>query len=200
MQASTAASLAVVDLDVGKRDIQQCMDSIMRLRGEYWWSRGKPWKTSFRYSHGRYFSFRKWSQGLRPKVVKRRLTFVPKGRAGSSRSNYNRFLRYMFAMTGTINQTREPKISFSSLQAGDFFLQPARSATVYGHAVVLLDLARNAKGQLVAMIGEGYMPAQDFHVLRHRGTSPWYPLSAGKAVKTPQWPAFTWAQLHRFRY
>ncbi|MCK5796683.1 MAG: hypothetical protein KAI47_05850, partial [Deltaproteobacteria bacterium] len=39
--------LAVVDLDVGKRDRQQCVDTIMRLRGEYLYGRGRANRVAF---------------------------------------------------------------------------------------------------------------------------------------------------------
>jgi hypothetical protein len=66
--------------------------------------------------------------------------------------------------------------------------------------VVILDVARNARGEVRALIGEGYTPAQDLHVLRAPGGGAWYRLSQGDSVKTPQWPAFGWGDLRRFRY
>lgn len=33
-----------------------------------------------------------------------------------------------------------------------------------GHAVILLDVARDEAGTTWVLVGEGYMPAQDFHV------------------------------------
>ena len=59
------------------------------------------------------------------------------------------------------------------------------------------DLA-NAEGHRVALVGQGFMPAQDFHVLSPGGAeAPWFPLE-GDAVATPFWKPFPWSSLRRF--
>lgn len=45
------------------------------------------------------------------------------------------------------------------------------------------------------------MPAQDLHVLRAPGGSPWFELDfAAEGVTTPLWRPFAWKDLRRFRY
>ncbi|RYY91199.1 MAG: hypothetical protein EOO11_23065, partial [Chitinophagaceae bacterium] len=56
---------AVVDLDVGKRDLQQCADAVMRLRAEWLWSAGRKDEISFRLSDGFRADFRRWRRGER---------------------------------------------------------------------------------------------------------------------------------------
>ena len=199
--ASSAHSSAVVDLDVGKRDLQQCVDTLLRLRGEYLWWRGKKNKIAFRYAGGKYFGWRHWKAGLRPKRKRRKTFFKPGGRRGSSRKRFRAYLTFMFAMTGTMHHVREPRVKFKDMQAGDFFINPPPRSGALGHAVVILDLAKDAKGRTKALIGEGYTPAQDFHILKTPSGKRWYDLDPGVAVQTPQWPvAFKWKDLARFRY
>lgn len=60
-------------------------------------------------------------------------------------------------------------------------------------------LTRKQARQRVALIGQGFMPAQDFHVLaapRTELTSPWFPLD-GPAVETPFWNPFPWSTARR---
>jgi hypothetical protein len=201
LMGATAAALAVMDLDVGKRDLQQCMDTLLRLRGEYWWWKKKAGRTRFRYAGGRYYGWAQYARGIRPKRQGRRIVYKTGYRAGYGRKHFRRYLTFMFMMTGTVHNTREPRVNFADLAAGSFFVQPPPSPGSLGHAVTILDVAKSAAGQVRALIGEGYTPAQDFHVLKAPGGSAWYKLSASSPVQTPQWPVpFQWTQLRRFKY
>jgi hypothetical protein len=65
-----------------------------------------------------------------------------------------------------------------------------------GHAVLILDIAESKDGRRVALLGQGFMPAQDFHVLRAPDGSPWFSLD-GDNVETPFWKPFGWKSLRR---
>lgn len=43
---------AVIDIDVEKRDLQQCADAVMRLRAEWLWSIGTKDRIAFNYTGG----------------------------------------------------------------------------------------------------------------------------------------------------
>jgi hypothetical protein len=67
-----------------------------------------------------------------------------------------------------------------------------------GHAVLVLDLARAADGRRVALLGQGFMPAQSFHVLRPSREGTWFAIDPGTSgIKTPFWPTFPWSSLRR---
>lgn len=201
LSGATAAARGVIDLDVGRRDLQQCMDTIMRLRGEYLWWKNKAGRTKFRYAGGRYFGWSQYARGIRPKRKGRRIVYKPGYRAGYGRKHFRRYLTFMFMMTGTMHNVREPNVKFADLAAGHFFIQPPPQPGYLGHAVVILDVAKNAAGQVRALIGEGYTPAQDLHVTKTPGGGAWYRLSASNPVQTPQWSVpFKWTQFRRFRY
>jgi hypothetical protein len=58
-----------------------------------------------------------------------------------------------------------------------------------GHAVLVLDVAKTANGETCFLIGQSYMPAQQFHVLQNpedRRVSPWYRLNPAMPSKTPE--------------
>jgi hypothetical protein len=122
------------------------------------------------------------------------MVFKQTAAAGSSRKNFRRYMNHLFIYTGTMHFTREPRVAPGKIRAGDFFVQPARGRA-YGHAVLVTDLARNDKGTTLALLGQGFMPAQDFHILR-TGRSTWFKLdSAAAGVKTPFWDLFKWNSL-----
>lgn len=57
--------VAVIDIDTGKRNLQQCADAIMRLRAEYLLSVGKAGTIAFNYTSGKRVRYR--GQGNRMK-------------------------------------------------------------------------------------------------------------------------------------
>lgn len=197
---STAAAWAVIDLDIGNRDLQQCMDTIIRLRAEYLWQRNLKGSISFPYHGSTYFKWTQWAAGLRPSINRGKVTLIPKSKELHSRSNFRKYLTFMFAMTGTVSNTREPGVKYSKAKPGDFFLHPAPSARVLGHAVIILDIAENTAGEKQFLLGQGFTPAQDMHVLKYNSKTAWYPLKSSDDIKTPLWKPFSWADLKRFRY
>ena len=199
---------AVVDLDLSKRDRQQCADTIMRLRGEYLHARGKGDQARFRWSGGERFSYKQWRKGIRPvKEGDRWRGFANKARPCRGRPCMRRYLEFLFAWTGTMHLQQEPRVKDPArVRAGDFLIQGGSP----GHTVVLLDLARDAHGEVRALIGQGFMPAQDLHVMRAAtatasadaaGGSPWFKLDfKADGVKTPFWRKFAWSDLRRFSF
>jgi hypothetical protein len=194
------AIAAVVDLDVGRRDVQHCMDTVMRLRAEYLWWRGQGERVRFRYVHGGYLGWSDWSRGLRPRPVGSRIHLEQSAPVDRSRAGFDRYLFFMFMMTGSIHNIREPFVQWKDLQAGDFFVQAPPRPGSLGHAVVVLDIARNDRGEVIALLAEGFVPAQDMHVLAPLGGGTWFRMDPSTPVKTPIWHyPFQWSELRRFR-
>lgn len=190
------ALAAVVDLDLSRRDRQQCADTIIRLRGEYLWASGRAEQARFLWAGGKRFAFSEWQRGLRPVKLGRGWSFEPRARPSSGYPAFRAYLEHLFTWTGTMNLAGEPRPPpSSSPQPGDFFIQGGSP----GHAVIILDLARARNGRQRALLGQGFMPAQDLHVLRAEDGSPWFELVPDRPVRTPFWRPFHWTELRRFR-
>ncbi len=196
-----AGLAGVVDLDTGKRDLQQCMDVLIRLRAEYLRAAGQEKRIAFRYPGGRYLTWSSWIKGLRPDRSTKDLTLVPRAAWSDSRGTFMGYLQTLYYDTGTVHHQSEPKVAPGDLAIGDFFVYPPNPATVNGHAVMVLDLAVSATGERRIVVGQGDTPATDFHVLRLPRGSAWFPVPAADFTGTFLWPTpFSWDMLRRFRY
>jgi len=192
---------AIVMLDVGTRDLQQCADSALRLHAEYLWHRGLGTKAKYHFTSGQLSSFSGWLAGDRFKIAGHRL----EKRRGKPRSRahktYRQWLTHLFIYAGTqsLRFDSEP-VGTRKIEGGDFFVQPGGP----GHAVVVLDVAENKSGERIALIGQGFMPAEDFHVLQSSGTvdQVWFhlPRATDEAMSTPSWPTpFRRSHARRFK-
>ena len=186
-KANQAAHVAVVDLSVVDRDLQQCADAVMRLRAEWLFSAGRWDEIAFNFTDGTRVDFLRWSQGWRPKVEDRRVVWVRGGRAGHTHDDLLAYLTRVFVHAGSASLARElESIDAADLRPGDLFLRGGFP----GHAVLVVDLARDGAGRTVFLLAQSYMPAQEIHVLVNptdRMLDPWYDLAFGDELRTPEW-------------
>jgi hypothetical protein len=170
--------VAVVDIDVGKRDLQQCADAIMRLRAEWLYSQSRDKEIAFNDTDG-----------------KRRRFAATKGRDHAS---FRKYMDLVFAYAGTYSLERELKsVNPRDVAIGDVFIKGGFP----GHAVLVADMAENkTTGEKRFLLLQSYMPAQDMHVLKNPSStdgSPWYAIPAGDQLVTPEW-TFKSTQLRRW--
>ena len=82
-----------------------------------------------------------------------------------------------------------------------FVLKFIQKGNPYGHAVTVMDVAQKPEtGEIIFMLSQSYMPAQDIHILKNsanKDISPWYQLKASGKLITPQW-TFDFSDLMRF--
>lgn len=187
---------AVVAMDIGEHDLQQCADSVIRLHAEWLWAQGRR-DASYRTASGAWIPFPRWARGDRPVAEGPALTFRPGAKPDASHASYRRYLDAVFtwANTGSLARDTEP-VAPEDLQPGDFVVQPGGP----GHAVLILDLARAPDGRRALLLGQGFMPAQSFHVLSSSRDHAWFVVEPGdRGLDTPFWALFPWKTLRRFR-
>ena len=68
-----------------------------------------------------------------------------------------------------------------------------------GHSVLVLDMARAPDGRRAVLLGQSYMPAQSYHVLRPAPQEAWFAVDpASDGIQTPFWPVpFPWTSIRR---
>ncbi len=188
----------VYDLDIGKADLQQCADSILRVRTEYLFSTKKFKQIGFNLTNGEAFEFSNWNDGNSPYIEKNRLKWRKKIENDSSYKSFRRYLIFLFMYAGTYSLQKEstPVKNFEDINIGDFFIKGGFP----GHAVLVVDMAKNEKGEKIYLLAQSFMPAQNFHVLKNPNSkTPWYYVNSSEdKVETPEWD-FVKSDLHRFK-
>ena len=190
---------AVLDIDTGRRDLQQCADAVMRLRAEYLYARRELTRLAFDFTSGDRTAFTKWARGLRPAVSGNRVRWARRSATGTGRKSFRAWLDSVFTYAGTWSLQCEMRrvARPADLRIGDVFIQGGFP----GHAVLVVDLSKNTRtGERRFLLTQSYMPAQDIHVLKNpKGGGVWYSIpAAGAALETPEW-TFKASDLHRFR-
>ena len=192
------AHWAVVDLDPGAKDLQQCADAVIRLRAEYLFSAGRAGDVSFRFTSGDPAPFSKWADGFRPVVRGGDVTWKRSSAADASHASFRRYLDTVFTYAGSASLSQElsPAGDPRGVEIGDVFIQGGFP----GHAVMVVDVAVHPRTKARRfLLAQSYMPAQDVHVLRNPADddSPWYGVEFGDTLVTPEW-TFRRTDLRRF--
>lgn len=192
--------VAVLDISIGDKDLQQCADACMRLRAEYLWHENQFDSIRFHFTNGFLAEYSKWRQGFRIQVDGNQVRWV-ETKSEKSSDTYEAFLKYMqqvFMYAGTLSLAAElPKRNLSDIQMGDVFVMGGSP----GHAVIVMDMAVNDTGEKVVLLAQSYMPAQNIHILKNphdSNLSPWFDMEGLEQLETPEWN-FTQNQLKSWR-
>lgn len=187
--------VAIVQYDVGSKDLQQCADALMRLRAEYLFAEKRFNEIGFHFTSGHFFSYNQYREGYSPIISGSRVEF----RLGTSRPNNHTSLRnyldIIYSYAGTISLAKELKDA-DALAVGTVVISPGSP----GHCCIIVDEMIDANGKHWYKLVEGYTPAQTIYVLSNpynADKSPWYALQKGKPIYTASY-SFKSYQLKRF--
>lgn len=195
-KANQTAQHLVLDVDVGKRDLQQCADAVMRLFAEWQRAERLDERICFRFTSGHRVSWSKWSAGHRPRVRGSEVTIEKRAKPDRSYRSFRAYLETIFTYAGTHSLSRDlSKVSPSEeIEPGDLFIQGGFP----GHAVLVVDVVENGAGDRLFALAQSYMPAQEIHVLRNPAADgPWYRSRTEGKLQTPEW-TFDWSDRRRF--
>ncbi len=170
--ASDRRIAGVVDIDVGKADLQQCADAVIRLHAEWKWSRGEQ-DASYRAAAGMPLPFARYAKGERLVPHGQSLSWEPGGKPAADHAAYRKYLDSVFAWANTVSLEKQAH-AVDSPRPGDFFILPGNP----GHTVLIVDLAERGK-ERVALLAQSFMPAQNVHVLRSLDGGAWFSLHPG---------------------
>ncbi len=175
--------VAILKIDVGEKNLQQCADAWIRLYAEYLWLNQRFDDIGFEFTSTQFFAWDDYKIGYRTKEVNKKVSFINTVKFDDSYESFQKYLEVIFRYAGTISLDVEsyPVKDNASIKAGDFLIKPGSP----GHSVIIVGVARNVSGKKLYLLAESYMPAQDIHILvNHKNPklSPWYELD----VNAPQ--------------
>ncbi|MBC7873206.1 MAG: hypothetical protein H7Y01_04375 [Ferruginibacter sp.] len=176
LKPNQQAQFAVVDISTGTKDLQQCADAVMRLRAEYLYARERYTDIAFMDFNGKWY----------------------KCPDAANRKTFDAYLEKVFGWCGSASLEKQlkPVTDFNNIAAGDVLVQGGFP----GHAMLVVDMAVNEKGNKVFMLAQGYQPAQDMHIVNNpmnAALSPWYEINGSEKIVTPEWE-FNKRQLRRW--
>lgn len=179
--------VAVVDLDIGKKDLHQCADAIMRLRGEYLWRKGDYNKIHFNFTNGFTVAYEEWMKGRRMVIKGNKTYWNNRQQPSNTYQDFWKYMELIFTYAGTASLEKELQtVSIQEADIGDILIQGGHP----GHAVIIVDKAVHQEtGQPIYLLAQSYMPAQETQILvnpMNEHLSPWYELSKGR-IDTPEW-------------
>lgn len=193
------AHIAIFDMDLVDDDLQQCADSVIRMYAEYFYKKKQYNLMQFHFVNGFSCDFSKWSQGMRVKIAGNSTTWYQGAASDDSNKAFESYLRTVFCYASTLSLDQESKSTKSEdIQIGDIFIRGGSP----GHVVMVADICENKQKERAFLLAQGYMPAQQFHILRNPQhlENPWYyTKDLSDTLDTPEYD-FTMDELKRPTY
>ena len=177
--------VSVFDFPLLKTDLIQCADAVIKLRAEFLYKNKKYSEIKFHITNGMQVSFDRYINGERIIVSGNNVIWKEGYKKGTSRDIFDEYLKLIYCYAGTYSLSKESKTkSIENIFPGDFFIYGGSP----GHVVLVLDVAVNKKTeQKIMLLGQSYMPSQEFNILKsYENINPWYFIE-DKILETPEW-------------
>ncbi|WP_184545142.1 DUF4846 domain-containing protein [Mucilaginibacter sp. FT3.2] len=162
-----AYTAAIVDISVGTQDLQQCADAVMRLRGEYLYSKKNYKAIAFNFTSGFRCDFIHYADGYRYSNNH----WVLKAKKDYSYPNFMRYMTLVFSYAGTLSLQKELKAvtNANSIKTGDVFIKGGSP----GHCFIVMNVVEDAQHHKKFLLAQSYMPAQSIQLLQYQ-ENPWF--------------------------
>ncbi len=172
--------VSVVDLPISESNLQISTNAVMRLISEYLYKQQQYDKIAFHTDN-------------------EKLSFVEFSGEDYSQKQFNQYIDFVMERISTPSFCSDlKKVSLNDIKIGDIFVQ---NSVPYGHAVIVVDLVENNKGEKLILLAQSFQPAQDIQIITNpnrEDLSPWYEVKEGELL-TPEWRFMT-SDLMRFKF
>lgn len=189
LKRDQSGSYAVLDMSIGNKDLQQCADAIIRLRAEYLFEEGHYDSIHFLSTSMQQLRYTDWCRGTRYRLKGNRLQAYEAGvMSAYTKQSLLQWLDFVFTYAGSYSLQKQlrPLRAGAVVLPGDVIVEGGFP----GHAMIVMDIVSNERGEQLMMLAQSYMPAQDMHIVRniHAPTiSPWYTIPHAPPLDTPDW-------------
>ena len=186
----------VIDLEIKGRRLEQCMDILIRLYANYLWNTKQADKIKLPLPGGYWISWKDWKNGSRPAFKGINVHMQKSSEFDDSYPTFQSYLNTVYSESHTQQFYHALEvIKREEVQIGDIVIRKGTK----GHAVMIVDLAINDQGELIALIGNGDTPACQFFLLNHKKNKPWIPLDfKNNTLELPLKRKMNWEGLRRF--
>jgi hypothetical protein len=164
----------IIPYDVGKSDLQQCADALMRLRAEYLFEQKRHGEIAFHFVSGDRYRYTDYLAGKRPKASGNRVVLVNGAAQPNTHASLRKYLDYVYMYASTISLARELKKT-DRFTIGTIVIYAGSP----GHCFIIID-EKEEGGKKLFKLAEGYTPAQSIYVLKNPvDGSSWHTLAKG---------------------
>ena len=161
---------AVIKTEFHSRGWLQCADCIMKLISDYLYDNGRSKEIVFDLASGKRMYYSKW------------------------KGSYDKYLTEVYYSANTLsfmNQKESKRLSLDKIFPGAYFIMAKDSKHEYGHAVYVIDVAKNTKtGEIAFLLAQGSTPSQVMNIFLNplHPNDPWYYSSEiGSTFPIPFW-------------
>lgn len=138
LEKNDDAYIAVVNMDIGNQNLQQCADAVMRLRGEYFYQRKEYDSISFVLTNGFRMDYSRWMAGCRIRVTGNQTVWIKTNAPSNTYSDFRNYMNIVFSYAGTLSLSKTLQSRpLQDISIGDVFIVGGSP----GHAVVVVDAA-----------------------------------------------------------
>lgn len=177
--------VSVFDMPILSQDLIQCADAVIKLYAEYLYSQKRYSEIQFHITNGMLVPFSKYAEGFRLVASGNSVEWKDGYKKGYDRDIFESYLKFIYMYAGTYSLSKESVAkNIEDIQPGNFFIYGGSP----GHVVLVLDVAENPEnGKKIMLLGQSYMPSQEFHILKSaEKINPWYYIE-DDILRTPEW-------------
>jgi hypothetical protein len=142
----------------------------MNLRARYLYQNQRKSEISFNFVSGFRCDYQSYSQGSRFSLQKNQ--WAKTAKPDNSDVAFEKYLELVYTYASTLSLEKELKSikNLKNLQIGDVFIKGGSP----GHCFIVVDKCENSEKKVKYAILQGFMPAQNMHLLKNSSETHWF--------------------------